>query len=383
MKLIDFKKGRRLQIILSFIAFSIGCSSKRSSDIFEYSDLPLVDSIEIKLPLEFLPNSKWQTFNDSFQNLLIDYGLDRNGDLLVLRLDFEKGEYLDPIHIPREGPDGFNAPDVFISYQGLDSIYVFPATSDRFFLYNSLGKRTGEYRYNSSSSTHFYMSGFYSDIFFSDGKMILPTINDTRYDDKSYFEKVIPFQKYDLTKQRFSDSIEYIKSLAGKFLPSNLTGGQVSNYDDVNALLNYPFSDSLYLYNYERKSMQSFYCGIETGHRTKFYDHVPDRAESIDYIAKEKNYEFSKMHNGKIYRLVSHLKNENARELPVLDIITQDLRGVTMIKLDPKNSSINYYKMPIARNFVFIGNQLIVGGISSREDENQDTFRTFYVYQMD
>ncbi|WP_146613669.1 hypothetical protein [Algoriphagus yeomjeoni] len=308
--------------------------------------------------------------------------MDRRQDLLILRLDLEQGAYLEPIHIPREGPDGFNAPDLFISYKAEDSIYVFPALKDHFYLYNSFGEILKEYSYNSRDFSRFYISGFYSDIFYRNGEMILPTINDTRYDDQDYFEKVIPFQKYELVEQRFSDSIEYPKSLIGKFLPSNLTGGQISNYDNETAIINFPFSDSLYLYKYEDKSIVTFYCGIETGHKNNFYDHVPDRAESIEYLTKEKNYEFSKVHNGKVYRLVSHLKDENARELPLFDIINQNLRGVTMIEFDPKDSSINYYEMPIARNFVFQDDRLIVGGISIREDENQDTFRKFYVYQL-
>lgn len=370
-------------IMVALAILSIGCSSKKNSEDFNYSELELIDSIEVQIPLEFVPITKWQTFSDFSQTLLIDYGIDRNGDLLILRLDFEKEKYLKPIHILREGPDGFNGPDVFISYQSIDSIYVFPATSDRFYLYNSLGKKINEYRYNSSESTRFFMNGFYSDIFYSNGSMILPTINNTRYDDLDYFEKVIPLQKYDLSQRKFTDSIAYPKTTAGKFLPSNLTGGQVSKFDSETVLINYPFSDSLYLYNYKDKSIETFYCGLKTGTKSKFLDHVPDREESREYVVKEKNYEFSKIHNGKIYRLVSHLKNENDRELAPIDIIRNNLRGVTMIEYNVDNKSINYYEMPIVRNFVFRENHLIVGGVSIREDENQDTFRKFYVYQLD
>ncbi|WP_140160521.1 hypothetical protein [Algoriphagus antarcticus] len=329
-----------------------------------------------------MPISKWQTFSDSSQTLLIDYGMDAKGDLLVLRLNFERGEYLEPIYIPREGPDGFNATDLFISYQGQDLIYVFPSATDKFYLYNSLGKLVEKYNYNDGDYTRFYISGFYSDIFYNQGEIMLPTINDTRFDDRDYFEKVIPFQKYDFTSRKFTDQVIYPEFVGGKFLPSNLSGGQISSYDSKTALINYPFSDSLYIYSFENKSIDAFYCGIENGHKTKFLDHVPDKEVSREYVVKEKNYEFAKTHNGKVYRLVSHLKNENSRELTPIDIIRRDLRGVTMIEYNPEDKSINYYEMPIARNFVFQENKLVVGGISIREDENQDTFRKFYVYQL-
>ena len=39
--------------------------------------------------------------------------------------------------------------------------------------------------------------------------------------------------------------------------------------------------------------------------------------------------------------------------------------------------------MPIARYFVFQDNKLIVGGVSMWEDDNQDTFMKYYIYNLD
>lgn len=357
------------------------CSSRHSDEI-DFSELELLDSLDIMMPLDFLQMSKWQTYSENGKTYLIEYGLNRNGDLLIFKLDFNKGKYLEPLEIPNQGPDGFNSFDVFISYQGTDSIYVFPASKEEFILYDSFGKKRKVYPYNGEERLRFFTSGVYSDISKSKEGLLLPTINDTRYDDPKYFEKVIPATFYDFEKQKFDFGIPYPDYLHGKYFPSNLTAAQVTYLKDDLSIINYSFSDSLYLYNTNDNSISSIYCGIPNERGLNYLNSVPDRAKSLNYITKVKNYEFSKYYNRRIFRLVSHVSDKRDRELSILEIITKNARGVTLIELDPDTKRIKYYKMPIARYFVFQGDKLFVGGVSMREDENQDVFKKFYIYSL-
>ncbi|EAZ81954.1 hypothetical protein [Algoriphagus machipongonensis] len=372
-------KSYFLLIIIAIGFFS--CSSRHSDEI-DFSELELIDSLEIMMPLGFLQMSKWQTYSENGKTYLIEYGLNRNGDLLIFKLDFNKGKYLEPLEIPNQGPDGFNSFGVSISYQGADSIYVFPASKEEFILYDSFGKKKREYPYNGEDRLRFYTSGVYSDISKSKEGLLIPTINDTRYDDPQYFEKVVPATFYDFEKQKFDIGIPYPDYLQGKYFPSNLTAAQVTYLKDDISIINYSFSDSLYLYNSNDNSISSIYCGIPNERGLNYLNSVPDRAKSLNYNAKEKNFEFSKYYNGKIYRLVSHLSEKRDRELNAYEIIAKNARGVTLIELDPDTKRIKYYKMPIARYFVFQGDKLFVGGVSMREDENQDVFKKFYIYSL-
>lgn len=368
--------------LLAFVTFLSSCTFNRKLN-FEYSELQKKDSLEIKLPLDYIALSKWQTFKNSDQTFLLEYGFNRDQDLLIFKIDLKKGDYLDPLKISNEGPNGFNSSDLFISYQGSDSIYVFPVTKNKFSLYNSSGEKLLEFPYNNTERTRFYTSGVYSDISKYDNGLILPTINDTRFDDPNYFEKVIPVSYYDFELKQFDKEIPYPDYFEGKYFPSNVTAAQVSFMKDDISIINYSFSDSIYLYNSLENKLQGVYCGIPTETTFQYFTQVPDRTMSLDYITKEKNYEFVQFHNGKIYRIVSHLKSEKFRNLSIYQIISENLRGVTLIELDPSSKTLKYYEMPIARYFVFQENELIVGGVSMWEDENQDTFMKYYIYNLE
>ena len=64
------------------------------------------------------------------------------------------------------------------------------------------------------------------------------------------------------------------------------------------------------------------------------------------------------------------------------EILANNLKSVGLLALDLKTREIKIYEMPIAKYFAFIGNKLYVGGVSVREDEDDDTFRRFYIYDL-
>lgn len=334
------------------------------------------------MPIEFLNQTNWTTYNTNGKTILVEYGINGNDNLLIHQVDFNKGKYLEPIKILREGPEGYNSSTASVLFKNKDSIFVFPAARQSFFLYNSNGKQLDEFTYNSKDYTRYYRGGYYSSPVFINKKAVLTTINDTRYDDPEYFEKVSPIQFYDFESSGFTKHLNYPNFVFEKHTASNYTGATVSQMPRNQLLINYNFSDSIFIFDVRTESMNSFYCGSEFFGKPNLLNKVPDKRREFEYVIKEVNYESSFFHGGKVYRVVSHLENSKFYDYSPYDILQQNARVVSLIELDLATKKLKYYKMPIAKYFVFQDNKLFVGGVSIRE-EGSETYRRFYEYTLE
>jgi hypothetical protein len=366
--------------IFFFLVYS--CTIDKQDQNFAYSSFKEFDSLEIVMPEEFLQHTNWTTFRKDERTVLVEYGLNGVSDLVIHQVDFNDELYSNTIIIPREGPDGYNSSEASVYIKNEDSVYVFPAARGSFFLYNSEGKRVNEYQYNSSRFERYYKNGYYSSMIPLGKEMILTTVNDTRYDDPNYFGKVSPIQFYDPSSSKFVDKIDFPEFIRGKYLPSSLTGAMISQIDEDQVLINYNFSDSVFIYDIRNKITKSFYCGSNHFGKPKLLERLPNRAQDLEYKAKEVNYELGFYHNGKIYRVVSHLSADKYRDYSVIEIVSQNLIAVSLVELDLKTGLLKYYQLPIAKYFVFQNNYLFAGGVSIREDEN-NTYRRFYKYTLE
>ncbi|MCS5490707.1 hypothetical protein [Algoriphagus limi] len=364
-------------LLTSLILYFISCSEKKKE--FFYSEFKSVDSLEVLLPLNYISHTYWTTYSKGDQSYLIEYGLNSNGDLMIHRVNFWKGSYLEPILIPREGPMGFNSTDASVYFHSFDSIFVFPASQESFFLFNSKAKKVDEFDYNGSDFVNYYRSGFYSNAVFFDQILGIPTVSDIRYDDKDYFEKEIPFRVYDLKKEEFNSTFEFPDFIKESFLPSELTGPILEKMGKDRMIVNYRFSDSLYIFNFSDKTIQSIYCGLIGRDSAPLLSRYPSRTQELEYKIKEPDFESVFFRNDKVYRIVSHLKEEKFRDYTGFEILEKNLRGVTLIELDIETKEQRFFDLPIAKYFVFDGKYLIAGGVSSRE-ENGDIYRKFYRY---
>lgn len=373
-----FQKGCLFGALLLFSH----CEERSMSKVSPITQLNLLDSLELEMPLEFLSLTKWTSYSFKEGVHLVEYGLFRNEGLVIHRIDFEQQKYLRPIKIPTEGPDGFNSSNASIFFQDENSIFLFPTGSKRFYKYDTLGQKKMEFEYNSEDNGRFFTTGYYTTAIEQENTFVISTINDTRYDDPNYYKKVFPVSQLDLTSGEFIKKIPYPANLSDQIFPSNLVGATVSNFQSGEVLINYCFSDSLFTYNFRENSIESIYCGLEGWDQPKSLQVHPDRFESLEYQAKELNYQNVFFHEGKIYRLVSHLKDDDYRELSISEILKKNLRELTLIQLDPEEDIINYYKMPLTKYFLFDENKLYVGGISVRE-EGEESYRTFYIYSLD
>lgn len=361
----------------------VSCNSESTDGEFDvYNEFEKLDSIEVSLPDEYLDITKWTVYNDGKANILVEYGLASNGDLIIYQIDFTKDGYRKPLIIPREGPNGFNSFDASVIFKSRDSLFIFPSGKDKFFLYNQSGVKISDHLYNSSTNYHYYREGWFSSGVFLGKNLVIPTVNSTRDDSFDFFSSVSPIQIYNIETKEFTKNYSYPDFIIGKYLPSNFVGATISPINQNSFLVNYNFSDSVYIYNLKNNSVKSHFMGGEKVGSPKFLENYPDKVESRDYLIKEVDYEFAVHSNNKVYRVVSHLSNKNHKNLSLLEILKENLRIVTLIELDLSTNKLKYYKMPIAKYFLFNKNSLVVGGVSLRESDSL-LLRKFYIYSLE
>jgi hypothetical protein len=373
------KKGCFLTVLFP-ILFSCNSENGSISDGF-YRVFENIDSIEVALPDEYLEITRWTTYNDGITSVLVEYGLANNGDLIIHQIDFSSGGYGKPLTIPREGPNGFNSFDVSAVFKSKDSLFIFPAGKDKFFLYNDLGEKISEYLYNSLTNYQYYRDGWFSSAFFNENNILMPTVDNTRDDSFDYFSREFPFQLFNLESSSFTKSFSYPEFVNGKYVPSNFIGASIAPIDSNSFLVNYNFSDSIYIYNLKLDTKQSLYMGAKNIGSPTFLSNYPDKFQAREYLIKEIDYEVAFFQNGKVYRLVSHLLEKEYKNINSFEILKNNLRAVTLIELDFKKNELKFYKMPIAKYFLFTNNSLIVGGVSLREDDGI-LLRKFYIYPL-
>lgn len=339
-----------------------------------------MDSLEIEMPKEYLQITNWSTYDSGKNKILVEYGYNKFGSLIIHQIDFEKQKYLDPVIIERDGPEGYNSSSASVYFESADSIFVFPSARPFFLLYDRHGNLIEQFLYNSNDNSKYYRAGFNSSAVTIGQKMMIPTVQDFRYDDPNYFTKAIPIKLYDFENNIFDLELRHPNYTSSKVVPSSFTGPTLAKYDEESVLINYRFADSLYIWNSKTNSKTSIYVGSKYFGNGKLLNRYPNRGEDLEYKIKEVDYELAKHHNDKIYRVVSHIA-PNAKNLKTFEIMERGLRKVSLIELDMKSKIPKYYQLPIAKYFVFQGNHLIAGGVSIREEGNK-TIKRFYKYTL-
>lgn len=370
---------RACYVPIPFLVF-LSCSLQRQDDRIAYSEFSVLDSLELVVSSPFLQHTNWTTYDRASGKVLVEYGLDDEGNLIIHQVDFERKAYLAPILINRDGPNGYNSSNASVFFKNKDSIYVFPAARNHFWLYTGLGMKIKAYSYGSTSYERYYKNGYYSSLIHYSDSLVLTTINNTRYNDPAYFDKVYPVQTYNLKKSEFSRLMPYPKFVRGKHIPSNLTGAMLYPIDAHQFIVNYSFSDSIYVYNVDTGNTEAIYCGAQNFGKPRLLTKVPNKLEELEYHLKEVNYELVFFNMGKVYRVVSHLP-KSYQNYSIPEIVNRNLRRVLLIEMDISTRKLRFYRMPIAKYFLFDKDHLIVGGVSVREYEGE-TLRKFYKYRL-
>lgn len=356
------------------------CSNENGSSEDDILAFEPVDSLEIELPEEFLQFTSWTTYNRQGQQILVEYGLGSNNSLVIHQVDFLSGKYLEPIVIPQQGPNGYNSSGASVYFKNRDSLFVFPSTSQHFYLYSRSGELLEKYAYNASDNSKHNVSGYYSSAVFLNKKLFLPTAQFIRFDDPQIFTKSTPIRSFDFNSNQFIDSIPYPSYTEDKSITVDRLSPTIAAINQDSLVINYRFSDSIYFWNPATSSLSSLYLSSDKLGKAKLFDRYPDRAETLEFKIKEVDFETVIHHNKCLYRIISHV-DEDDKSLETYEILQNNKRKMTLLEYDLETKTKRLYKLPIAKYFSFIDDYLYVGGISLREDGDK-TLRTFYKYKL-
>ena len=368
-------------LILVLVLTIFSCSNGNSSSEDDILSFTAVDSLEIELPEEFLQFTSWSTYNREDQQILVEYGLGSNNSLFIHQVDFLSGEYLEPIVIPQQGPNGYNSSDASVYFKNRDSLFVFPATASHFYLYSRSGELLEKYVYNATDNSKYNVSGYYSNAVFLDEKIFIPTAQFIRFDDPQIFTKSTPVRSFDFNSNQFIDSIPYPSYTIDKSITVDRLSPTIAAINQDSLVINYRFSDSIYFWNPITSTTSSLYLNSDKLGKAKLFDRYPDRAESLEFKLKEVDFETVIYHKKRLYRIISHV-DEDDKSLETYEILQNNKRKMTLLEYDLETKTKRLYKLPIAKYFTFIDDYLYVGGISLREDGDK-TLRTFYKYKLE
>lgn len=362
-----------------FLPLLLSCGSNDAS--VTYETFASLDSLEVIMPEEYLQVTNWTTYKRNQKTILVEYGVNSRYDLIIHQVDFEEKKYLDPIIIKRDGPNGYNSSTASVYFSSYDSIFVFPAARPNFLLYNQNGALINEYPYHSEDYSRYYRGGFYSSAVVSGQDIFMTTVNDRRYDDPLYLTKNTPTKIYNFDKKSFVKELGYPKFTHDKFVPTSFTGPTIIKFDENSILINYRFTDSLYHWNYQKDQIERIYLGSKLVGSGKLLDSYPERSKALEYKIYNVNYVTAFKHNNKIYRVVNYVKDEYSH-LGAYELLLNNKRSVGLLELDLTTREIKTYEMPIAKYLVFSQNKLYAGGVLIREEDDDDTFKRFYIYDL-
>jgi hypothetical protein len=104
--------------------------------------------------------------------------------------------------------------------------------------------------------------------------------------------------------------------------------------------------------------------------------------EEMRLLLREKDYLDTISSQDFIYRVVTHVEDWEMKKLPFQDILSSNLRRITLIRKDTQTGDLRYLDMPLARYFIPWEGKIIVGSIDSWEDDEKNQFRRFAVYDF-
>ncbi|MFT6972520.1 MAG: hypothetical protein ACJAXX_003103 [Roseivirga sp.] len=360
---------------------TLSCNNKTSTSTANFVSFETMDSLEIELPEEFLAFTSWTTYNSQDQQILVEYGLGNNNSLVIHQVDFLLGQYLEPIIIPQEGPNGYNSSGASVYFKNRDSLFVFPSSEPHFYLYSSSGQLLKKFLYNSLDNSKHNVSGYYSSAVFLNEKMFLPVIQYFRFDDPKIFMKSTPIRSFDFDSNQFIDSIPYPGYTKKKTITVDRLSPTLAVINKDSLVINYRFSDSLYFWNPVSNTLSSLYLSSDKFGKAKLFERYPERAEGLEFKIKEVDFETTIYHKKRLYRIISHVSQED-KSLESYEILQNQLRKMTLLEYDLETKEKKLYHLPIAKYFTFINDYLFVGGVSLRE-EGDKTIRKFYKYRLE
>ncbi|WP_157716118.1 hypothetical protein [Roseivirga echinicomitans] len=324
---------------------------------------------------------KWQTkvLNDT--SYLIISATNGEG-LQLLIIDNYTFDYRDVINIPQYGPNGFKTNSPSFYWHNSDSVFVFPTSLNKAFLYNRNSELTQVYEYESEATMSFDANEQQQGGELLNSILYINTVPHSNPNNLQFTSNTYVTHTLNLKSNEFRVWSGYPRKYENRILPTSFLGGQIIRAFDSLLLINNYHSDSIEFFNINSRSFGKISTGM-TGlnHLEGLKKPIDNRGlNSLIMQLKYPNYykTLFNPYSNFVYRFSRHLNPiyDNYSDGEILNELENNnskLLQNTLIVIGPKMDK-RYYQLPFDIEFAFPSKDGLIVQISSLELEDKDVY---------
>ncbi|KOF01942.1 hypothetical protein OB69_14485 [Roseivirga seohaensis subsp. aquiponti] len=306
-----------------------------------------------------------------------------NGEgLQLLIIDNYTFDYKNVITIPQYGPNGFKTNSPSFYWHNSDSIFLFPTSLNKVFLYNRNSELTHTYSFDSEAIMSFDTNEQQQGGVLLDSILYINTIPHSNPNSLQFTSNTYVTHTLNLNNNEFKVWSGYPKKHINRILPTSFLGGQIINAFDSLLLINNYHSDSIEFFNINSRKFEKVSAGM-TG-----YNHLEGLKKPIDnrsvnsLVIQLKYPNYYKIlfdpYSNSVYRFSRHINPnyDNYSDGEILNELENNnskLLQNTLIVIGPKLTK-RYYQLPFNIEYAFPSKDGLIVQISSLELEDKDVY---------
>lgn len=375
----NFKKP---VLFFSLIALC-GCKEPQRVGEIEALEISDIDTLLVAKSQDFSysPMPRWQTRTLNDTSYLIISATNGEG-LQLLIIDNYTFDYRDVINIPQYGPNGFKTNSPSFYWHNSDSVFVFPTSLNKVFLYNRNSELIQIYEYESEATMSFDANEQQQGGVLLDSILYINTIPHSNPNNLQFTSNTFVTHTLNVESNEFRAWSGYPIKYENRVLPTSFLGGQIIRAFDSLLLINNYHSDSIEFFNINSRNFGKLSTGM-TG-----FNHLEGLKKPIDNRGlnsllmqlKYPNY-YKTLFNpytNFVYRFSRHLNPiyDNYSDGEILNELENNnskLLQNTLIVIGPKMDK-RYYQLPFNIEYAFPTKDGLIVQISSLELEDKDVY---------
>ncbi|KYG81784.1 hypothetical protein AWN68_16265 [Roseivirga echinicomitans] len=374
---------KNLFLSFTLIIILCGCQDSNKAGKINFREITDIDTLFVNKSEEFTYSlmPKWQTkvLNDT--SYLIISATNGEG-LQLLIIDNYTFDYRDVINIPQYGPNGFKTNSPSFYWHNSDSVFVFPTSLNKAFLYNRNSELTQVYEYESEATMSFDANEQQQGGELLNSILYINTVPHSNPNNLQFTSNTYVTHTLNLKSNEFRVWSGYPRKYENRILPTSFLGGQIIRAFDSLLLINNYHSDSIEFFNINSRSFGKISTGM-TGlnHLEGLKKPIDNRGlNSLIMQLKYPNYykTLFNPYSNFVYRFSRHLNPiyDNYSDGEILNELENNnskLLQNTLIVIGPKMDK-RYYQLPFDIEFAFPSKDGLIVQISSLELEDKDVY---------
>lgn len=369
--------------ILFLLLITLSCQDSNKIENINYQKISDIDTLFVDKSQNFTysPMPRWQTriLQDTSYFILSA----TNGEgLQLLIIDNYTFDYKNVITIPQYGPNGFKTNSPSFYWHNSDSIFLFPTSLNKVFLYNRNSELTHTYSFDSEAIMSFDANEQQQGGVLLDSILYINTIPHSNPNSLQFTSNTYVTHTLNLNNNEFKVWSGYPKKYINRILPTSFLGGQIINAFDSLLLINNYHSDSIEFFNINSRKFGKVSAGM-TG-----YNHLEGLKKPIDnrsvnsLVMQLKYPNYYKIlfdpYCNSVYRFSRHINPnyDNYSDGEILNELENNnskLLQNTLIVIGPKLTK-RYYQLPFNIEYAFPSKDGLIVQISSLELEDKDVY---------